>query len=50
VDVVASLQDGKAALWYRARGASEDLEYIAGPSGSVTVGGASTDEVAFGVL
>jgi hypothetical protein len=50
VDVVASLQDGKAALWYRARGAAEDLEYIAGPSGSVTVGGASTDEVAWGVL
>lgn len=50
VDVVVSLQDGVAALWYRARGVSEDLEYIAGPTGNATSGGASTDEVAWGVL
>lgn len=50
VDVIASLQDGVAALWYRPKGASEDLEYIAGPTGAATAGGASTDEVAWGVL
>jgi hypothetical protein len=50
VDVVVSLQDGVAAMWYRARGASEDQEYIAGPTGTPSAGGSSTDEVAFGVL
>lgn len=51
VDVVVSLQAGTACLWYRARGASEDLEYLAGPTGSAQDDGpGGTDEVAFGIL
>lgn len=51
VDIVVSLQEGRAALFYRARGVSEDLEYLAGPSGAVQDdGGVGSSEVAFGIL
>ena len=49
-DVVVSLQLGTAALWYRPRGAGEDYEYTTGPTGAATIGTASTDEIAWGIL
>lgn len=52
VEVIVSMQEGNAALWYRARGLSDDSEFIAGPSGAVQNDGATgaTDEIAWGVL
>lgn len=52
VEVIVAMQEGTAALWYRARGLSDDSEFIAGPSGAVQNDGATgaSDEIAWGVL
>lgn len=51
VDIVVAVQNGEVHTWYRARSLTDDMEYIAGPSGSLTDGGGSlSDEIKFGVL
>ena len=51
VELIIALQDGTAAVWYRARGISDDSEYLAGPTGAATdAGGGGSDSVEWGVL
>lgn len=50
VDVVVSLQGGTAALWYRAKGISDDLKYTAGPTGSATSSGSGSTFIKWGVI
>ncbi len=50
VDVVVSLQGGTAALWYRAKGISDDLKYTAGPTGAATVAGSGSTFIKWGII
>lgn len=51
VEVVVAVQDGEAAFWYRPRGVSEDSQYIAGASGSITdAGGPASSSIVWGTL
>lgn len=52
VEIIVSMQEDQAALWYRARSLSDDSNFLAGPSGSTQNDGATgaTDEIAWGIL
>ncbi len=50
VEVVFALQDGEAAMWYRARSLSDDSEYLAGPSGNANDAGSGPDSVQWGTI
>lgn len=52
VHPTGGVADGVAALWYRLRGVSDDMEYIEVANGAAQNDGATgaTDEIAFGIL